>query len=115
MHYIFDFLRLSREKKFEKQAHLLGLAKTNQISKANTAAQGKLFYNEMLIKAARNGNIDEIDFFLKAGANVNAVDSKGYTALMVAGLRGRANMVETLLDAGAKKALEAGAIAAQKG
>ena len=37
--------------------------------------------NQHLLKAAKDSNLDDVQDAVEAGANVNAVDAKGYTAL----------------------------------
>ncbi|MDA2938760.1 ankyrin repeat domain-containing protein, partial [Acidobacteria bacterium AH-259-A15] len=57
--------------------------------------------NSELIEAARNGQTEKIQALLRAGADVNAKDAAGFTALRYAALRGYTSAVETLLEAGA--------------
>ena len=54
-----------------------------------------------LCKAAKEGDSDRVDILLAAGANPNAVDKKGSTALMYAAGKGHAEIAKSLLDAGA--------------
>lgn len=54
-----------------------------------------------LLKAARNGTCKEIKDLLNAGANVDAQNENGYTALMLAALLGRDEIMPPLLRAGA--------------
>lgn len=54
-----------------------------------------------LIDAASQGNIALVDTFLKAKANPNVQDRKGFTALMMASMYGNQNMVKLLLRYGA--------------
>ena len=69
----------------------------------------KRLYNEALRRAAsttlvdvNEANLDEvIRFLLKQGADVDAKDEQGWTALLDAALRNREIIVQTLLDAGA--------------
>ena len=64
----------------------------------------KLFkgkYNKPLIKATLNNNTDEIKKYLKHGADVNALDEYGNTALMNASLKGHEQAVRLLIEAGA--------------
>ncbi len=64
----------------------------------------KLFkgkYNKLLIKATSNNNTDEIKKCLKHGADVNALDEYGNTALMTASLKGYEQAVRLLIEAGA--------------
>jgi len=57
--------------------------------------------NQILINAAKHGNIEEVQRLLKNGADVNAKDNNGDTALMWASSKGHANVVQLLLDASA--------------
>ena len=52
-----------------------------------------------LCKAAKEGDSDRVDILLAAGANPNAVDKKGSTALMYAAGKGHAEIAKSLLDA----------------
>lgn len=52
--------------------------------------------NGGLISAASDGNIDKIKWLLKAGANVDAKNNDGYTALMVAKSKGYEEIVKIL-------------------
>ena len=54
-----------------------------------------------LIEAARADDLKRITELLSSGANPNARDFKGYTPLMVASLRGNADVIEALVVAGA--------------
>ncbi|MBW6486013.1 MAG: ankyrin repeat domain-containing protein [Syntrophobacterales bacterium] len=54
-----------------------------------------------LIKAAEKGHLTEVKSLLDAGANVNAVDEDGRTALMLAALFDHLDVVQVLLKAGA--------------
>ncbi len=53
----------------------------------------------LLMIAAENGHASVVEVLLKAEANVNAVDSKGFTPLHVAAENGHASVVEVLLKA----------------
>ena len=57
------------------------------IKKVNLTPEEKEKLNAELIEAARNGNKAEVERLLKAGADVNAKDDYGMTALM--GLLGK--------------------------
>ena len=54
-----------------------------------------------LLKAAKIGDNSTVQRLLSQGANVNAKDKDGYTALIWASEEGRVNVVQTLLDRGA--------------
>ena len=51
--------------------------------------------------ASYNGDEEMVQLLLRAGADVNASDEKGWTALMVAVFRGKMEVVRLLLQAGA--------------
>jgi ankyrin repeat protein len=54
-----------------------------------------------LVAAARAGNLGAVESLLASGADVNARDGEGSTALMFAAVRGDAKIVQALLAAGA--------------
>lgn len=56
---------------------------------------------QLLFEAARLGRIDMIDPLLKAGADINAYDDRGFTPLILAAYNGQLAMVETLITKGA--------------
>ena len=55
-----------------------------------------------LCKAAADGNLDGVEFFLDSGMNPNTADSKGITALMRASKSDHPAVVVMLLNAGAR-------------
>ena len=55
----------------------------------------------VIVSAAMNGNKDIAKTLLKAGAEVDAVDSDGKTPLMIAVINGHQELVEILLRSGA--------------
>jgi len=57
--------------------------------------------NSQLIEAGKKGETRNIEGLLAAGAEVDAKDEKGVTALMHASAEGHTQSVEALLDAGA--------------
>jgi len=57
--------------------------------------------NPILSEAATQSSPEMIELLIKAGADVNAASSGGYTALLVAAGRGNTRVVEALLKAGA--------------
>src|SRR5271157_1133937 len=54
-----------------------------------------------LIDAAEIGDVKTVRALIKAGADVNARDKHGWTALMIATANGQTDVVETLIKAGA--------------
>ncbi len=54
-----------------------------------------------LMAASSRGNLEIVGMLLEADANVNAVDKKGKSALAHASLKGKANIIEKLLNSGA--------------
>ncbi len=57
--------------------------------------------NEKLIRAAKEGRLDEVTRLLKSGADINAKDGKGDTALIGACFWGHTDVVKLLLEKGA--------------
>jgi uncharacterized protein len=57
--------------------------------------------NEQLLKAAERGEDDTISKLIKKGANINAQDSKGRTATMIATYNQDENIAKILIEAGA--------------
>ncbi len=55
---------------------------------------------DALLKAANQGDVEEVRSLLKRGADANAVNRCGYTTLMVAAMQGHAVVVEALLEEG---------------
>ncbi len=58
--------------------------------------------NNQFIRAAITGSAEEVLTLISKGANIEAVDEEGYTALMIAALYDHKKTVEVLLDKGAK-------------
>ena len=54
-----------------------------------------------MIWAADDGQANMVKILLEKGANVNAADNDGWTALMLASQGGHVDVVKALLDAGA--------------
>lgn len=55
----------------------------------------------LFIEAARSGDQEMLGQFLDAGMIINAIDGRGYTALLVAAYNGQAQTVRLLLERGA--------------
>ncbi len=53
------------------------------------------------VKSAKENRMEDFQRLLKQGANVNASDERGYTALIWVAGRGNLNAAQKLLDAGA--------------
>ena len=73
----------------------------NIIKKVNLPPEEKEKFNAQLIEAAKKGDKAEVERLLKAGADVNAKNNDGWTALMKASENGRKEVVEMLINAGA--------------
>ena len=56
---------------------------------------------DKLVTALENGHKDVVQWLLDAGADVNAKDTWGRTALMKASLNGHKDIVQLLIEAGA--------------
>jgi uncharacterized protein len=65
-----------------------------------------LVVGQNLVTAARAGDIAAVKSLLASGADVDAQDGEGSTALMFAAMRGDSKMVEALLAAGANPNLK---------
>lgn len=72
-------------------------------AKAKLDVKYQLDGAQPLICAARNGNLELVQALLDAGADKEAVDKKGHTALAAAAMNGKAAVVKALADAGANK------------
>ena len=57
--------------------------------------------NEQLIDSCKEGNIEEVESLIKKGAEVNAVDDYGFTALMHASRHGNTKIAKLLINKGA--------------
>lgn len=68
---------------------------------AHTALPSPERRQQLLFETARLGRIDMIDPLLKAGADINAYDDRGFTPLILAAYNGQLAMVETLITKGA--------------
>ncbi len=60
-----------------------------------------LSMNKLLLQSAEKGHLEHVNTLLKKGADVNARDENGQTALMAAAGRGHLEMVKLLIDKGA--------------
>ena len=62
--------------------------------------------NAQLIEAAQNGQAEKVQALLEGGADADAKDENGMTALMWAAMGGHPDTVQVLLDAGSDVSLE---------
>jgi ankyrin repeat protein len=56
---------------------------------------------ERLFKGAKEGKVEEVNYCLNNGVNIDSKDGNGFTALMVAATRGKQEVIKVLLDKGA--------------
>lgn len=61
----------------------------------------KINLNQQLISAVTEGNIETILELLNVGADINATDNHGVTAVMAATQRNNVNIVKALIEQGA--------------
>ncbi len=54
-----------------------------------------------LLEAARNGDVSRVAELLQAGAEIDATDANGHTALILAAMAGHLPVVRSLVEAGA--------------
>ena len=73
---------------------------TSRLSVAQPSPKERL--NNDLIKAAHDGQTEKVLDLIKAGADVNAKDNYGNTALILAAAKGHTEIVDLLKSAGAK-------------
>jgi ankyrin repeat protein len=57
--------------------------------------------NNDFLYAAKEGKLNEVELLLKEGADINAKDNAGWTALMYASANCHKDIVELLIKAGA--------------
>ena len=61
------------------------------------------FGNTKLIKAAKSGDVSELETLIESGADQDALSHNGMTAIHWAAIKGHASIVEALLATGADK------------
>lgn len=93
------------QKYLEKDNRMLGLAVrrgyneiVESLLKQGASPDAKYKHNPILIHAIRYKNIKAVMLFLKYGANVNAVDNRGLTALFYALVYYQPHLIELLLS-----------------
>ena len=74
---------------------------SKRFRKTRSKRGGVINNNIKLIRSSMFGNREAVKKLLKEGADVNAKNSDGYTALILASSNGRTEIVAMLLDAGA--------------
>ena len=83
-------------------ANISAIAQTKTIDSESTSDKnGSLAVTEQLLSAARSGETETVKSLLEKGADINAKNAEGMTALMEAASQGHANVVKLLLDEGA--------------
>jgi ankyrin repeat protein len=80
---------------------LAGFISLIPASNAATEKEIKQQLDDYLWNAAREGNNDVVDTFIEGKYNLNAQNSQGYTAIILAAYHGHRTVVERLLSAGA--------------
>ncbi len=76
-------------------------APANRPASAPVAAPSPERRQQLLFDAARLGRTDMIDPLLKAGADINAYDDRGFTPLILAAYNGQLSTVDALIAKGA--------------
>ncbi len=91
--------------KKEYKSDIISIANLSAgIKDINIAQKGKQKLgdnNYFLQYAILNNNIKALEYLIKAGANVNAKEENGYTALVFAASQGEVKIINTLINAGA--------------
>ena len=85
----------------------LDYARKSENKKVITLIEDKLDPNEALIKACKENDLQRVKRVIKNGADPNAKDSYGNTALHIAVRNGRADIVEKLLEKMSPEAINA--------
>jgi ankyrin repeat protein len=70
-------------------------------SGADINAAGGMFNHTILHRAAREGHLDVLQYFISLGARVNVGDRNGWTPLHFAALYGHLSIVQFLVQSGA--------------
>lgn len=81
-------------------ALLLG-SSTIYAEATNNADLTRSQLRDYLLHAARTGDVEILDEFIRAEYDLNSADSRGYTALILAAYNGHQDALEKLLAAGA--------------
>lgn len=78
-----------------------GFAASERVATPEEPEQIQHQLRDYLFNAARFGDNDVLDEFIRAGYDLNTADEKGYTALILAAYNGHPETVERLITAGA--------------
>jgi ankyrin len=78
------------------------MIKTDHEDTALTAASGVGWVDGVTYEHSPKANVDTVKFLLDLGLDSNAANGDGRTSLMVAAAKGRTEVIQTLVDHGAK-------------
>jgi ankyrin repeat protein len=101
------FIRAAQSSDFELLKVLLAhgadpMIKTDHGDTALTAAAGVGWVDGVTYEHSRQANIDTVKFLLGLGLDPNAANEDGRTPLMVAAAKGSSEVIQILVDHGAK-------------
>ena len=93
--------RIAAEKRRKAERKAAARRKESERLAAEKEAKQKR-YDSHLNYSAHKGNFDRVRFWLKEGANPNAKDDKGWTALIAAAAGGHSRVIREVFDAGGR-------------